>query len=549
MINLETDDHQRLVNLLKDLPEMAAEASRQAILEYAGLKKLLSMIDLSGTPFIAANNIVSDLSKRGCLTYGHEALGLLLNSIKILVGVDEKKILDGLLIKYNMIKYNMFARLPRIFVSHNTKGTEDENLLDNICNRLNKDFEVITDNKKQGIKNEWQHWHLKLLNELGKCDAGIIFLNDQNCTDLDCVHTASILRWRYWKENYFKLLIICLGTVTSKHTCEGAWARLSFSGTHQFFFPAPKEDEILKKINSQLNYLRTYPCKKTPVERMEDALTGLLAEVKDKNYLKDAVNEIVWHSNKSVLPIEHGCYNQSQLPVEQCLARAMLRQGMGSFYALINTLKNRITNVSYRNILELIAPSWVDLRAAGLIAKNINKKHDERVFCVNGGIPNFTGEMYVRQACYSDGGPDYSWKVIQVTTIDGDNVIEFIIRQIRKGLINKFPSIKKRYSRIEEIDDELIKKIDKMINQQLEEQEANNDLTFVVVPPAFEINTEVLKQIRNSYPSLTFFLLTGCKTTHPSFDHVEFLEPFLNPGAEDRANQEYDYNSNLIPSD
>lgn len=104
MLNLDASDHQQLVNLLKDLPEMATEASRRMILEYAGLKKLLPMIDLSGAPFIAANQIVSNLSKYGRLTYNHEALGLLLNSVKILVGLQEKEILDRLLIKYNMME-------------------------------------------------------------------------------------------------------------------------------------------------------------------------------------------------------------------------------------------------------------------------------------------------------------------------------------------------------------------------------------------------------------------------------------------------------------
>ncbi len=104
MLNLDTSAHQQLVDLLKDLPEMATEDSRRMILEYAGLKKLVPMINLSGASFIAANQIVSNLSKYGRLTYDHEALGLLLNSIKIFVGVQEKETLDRVLIKYNMME-------------------------------------------------------------------------------------------------------------------------------------------------------------------------------------------------------------------------------------------------------------------------------------------------------------------------------------------------------------------------------------------------------------------------------------------------------------
>src|SRR2546423_13886979 len=103
MFNLTTDERQQWVVLVQNLPELATEQSRRQMLDYAGLRQLLPMIDLSGPSFIAANTIVSYLCNYGRLTYDNEALGLLLNSTKSLVGLEQQEFLDSLLIKHNMM--------------------------------------------------------------------------------------------------------------------------------------------------------------------------------------------------------------------------------------------------------------------------------------------------------------------------------------------------------------------------------------------------------------------------------------------------------------
>jgi V8-like Glu-specific endopeptidase len=103
MVNLEVEDRKQLITLLKDLPELATERSRQQILELADLKQLASRIDLSGAPFVAVSEIVSYLSNYGRLTHDHEALGLLLNTLKNFVGVQQQAFLDMLLTKYDMM--------------------------------------------------------------------------------------------------------------------------------------------------------------------------------------------------------------------------------------------------------------------------------------------------------------------------------------------------------------------------------------------------------------------------------------------------------------
>lgn len=128
MVNLTPNDRQKLVALLQNLQQLANDRERRQILELAGLKKLVPMMDLSGSPFIVTNEIVSYLSDYGRLTYDQEALGLFLNLIKTFMGVQQQEFIDILLNKYDMM--TPIASLPNIdyWRGHET----EENILEKI---------------------------------------------------------------------------------------------------------------------------------------------------------------------------------------------------------------------------------------------------------------------------------------------------------------------------------------------------------------------------------------------------------------------------------
>lgn len=103
MTVLETEDRKILVSLLKDLPEFTTERSRKQILDFAGLQRLIPMIDLSGSQFLAVSEIVTYLARHGRLNFEHEALGVFLNTLKEFVGSSEKQTIDYILQKYNLM--------------------------------------------------------------------------------------------------------------------------------------------------------------------------------------------------------------------------------------------------------------------------------------------------------------------------------------------------------------------------------------------------------------------------------------------------------------
>lgn len=123
MTNFELEDRKQLITLLQDLPELATERSRLQMLELAGLKQLVSRIDLSGNTFVAISEIVRHLSSYGRLTHDNEALGLFLSTIKEFVGVQQQEFLDRMLTKYEMM--TPIAVLPNIEQWKGVETTED----------------------------------------------------------------------------------------------------------------------------------------------------------------------------------------------------------------------------------------------------------------------------------------------------------------------------------------------------------------------------------------------------------------------------------------
>jgi V8-like Glu-specific endopeptidase len=104
MITLEHQDLQQLVSLLQGQELMQDLSSRREALRFAGLGRLLPLLDLAGAPFVASSKVIGFLSTYGRLTYENEALGLFLNGIKAAVGVEQQDIIDRLLMKYQMME-------------------------------------------------------------------------------------------------------------------------------------------------------------------------------------------------------------------------------------------------------------------------------------------------------------------------------------------------------------------------------------------------------------------------------------------------------------
>jgi hypothetical protein len=147
--------------------------------------------------------------------------------------------------------------------------------------------------------------------------------------------------------------------------------------------------------------------------------------------------------------------------------------------------------------------------------------------------------MYIRQAYYDASCLDFSKRVISVTAKDGDNVSDYVLREVRQGIIGRFTALAAGMRDEAEVSDQ-------RINAELEARERDEGPTFVALPPNVVEDYDLLDEIQGRYPSLVLILFTGPDgQTLPDIG-IEFLEPLLSPGEEDTAQITYNRCCDLL---
>ena len=210
MINLEVSDRQQLIALLKELPELATERSRQQILQLAGLGELAPRIDLGGQTLIAVSEIVSYLSKYGRISTGEEALALFLKTLKDYTGIEQQEFLNKLLSKYEADepitseksrdnakeaqeqvqektvptsqKMPDSDKIPRIFICYAHKDNESQDPSKRYLSRLLEQLEPLNLQEQADIWSDEKielgsDWHNKIQGTLEQAQAAIFLVS------------------------------------------------------------------------------------------------------------------------------------------------------------------------------------------------------------------------------------------------------------------------------------------------------------------------------------------------------------------------------------
>ncbi len=102
MIHLSTNELKLLLSLLEQVPELGESRGRAQILDLAGLRRFIPLVDLSGPTRSVAHDMVRRLVSFGRVNDNQEALGMLLDAIKGLVGLEQQQALDGLMAGHDM---------------------------------------------------------------------------------------------------------------------------------------------------------------------------------------------------------------------------------------------------------------------------------------------------------------------------------------------------------------------------------------------------------------------------------------------------------------
>lgn len=112
MVNLEATDRKQILDLLIPLSILTNERGRDAVMVSANLEQVRSQVDLSGPSAVAIPLLINFLCTYGRLTYEHEALGRLLNTISDYVGLEEQNFIHSIITKYNLMTPAVETMLP-----------------------------------------------------------------------------------------------------------------------------------------------------------------------------------------------------------------------------------------------------------------------------------------------------------------------------------------------------------------------------------------------------------------------------------------------------
>lgn len=103
MVELTVEERRQLREILATVPALERPAGRRQILENAGLGRLAQHIDLHGDSYVVLSEMISRLVYQGRNDRGEETLGLFLNEIKPMTGLENQRILGALMNRHSMM--------------------------------------------------------------------------------------------------------------------------------------------------------------------------------------------------------------------------------------------------------------------------------------------------------------------------------------------------------------------------------------------------------------------------------------------------------------
>jgi hypothetical protein len=178
-------------------------------------------------------------------------------------------------------------------------------------------------------------------------------------------------------------------------------------------------------------------------------------------------------------------------------------------------MRDDIGTEALRKIFELLATSWVDLRATRYITEIAKGECAHRALAVN-GEQSLTAGCYVLRA---SGKPaDDTWNMVESNGVLSEKVLDDLKVNIEVALRAK-----------------LNLKPEESLEKELNLFDKMGEPVFVTLRAA-GINDRVLAALRCALPTVTFFFLAGREESNQtalSSVNVEYIAPPLDDGFED----------------
>jgi len=406
--------------------------------------------------------------------------------------------------------------IKRIFISYSGKDSSSVDLCNHLYHSFRQEgFDVFVDRKRIDAGSKWRD---EIYSWLGLCHAGIIILS-QKALEKDCVwvpREAAILTWRQHLQPEFGIIPILMPGVQVEdlHTNE-QYRDLRIDSLQCISHQDNKSTQ--HTLSSKLSQLKNV--KKTPYEEISEQIEILLGDIRE-DILCRALERL---NINTVQAFEN---------VRQSLSLSLLQMHLIEAVKVLEFLvpfSPDLTAVD--RILDIIAPNWVDVRAARWILICARKQQLKPAIVLN-AASKFAAEMYVRRATCKPS--KNCWQVIPITAIHGENAFEDITREIWQVL--------KDYFNDALISDPFDDSPDQELITLLQHLNGLGRPAVIVMKLPPQANT-LITRLRDQYPYLTFLFLSGRELPDPG-QYPETLLKSLRPAL--NAQMEADARKNFI---
>lgn len=398
----------------------------------------------------------------------------------------------------------------RIFVSHSSK---DRALTDAVCAELKAGAAAGAYATTSGVDalvdyerlQDGAPWPKQLHEWLAKCHAGLILLTRDALASDWVLKEATILTWRQSLNDRFLVFVACdRKDVTEEALKQYRYGPLSLRTIERIdsLDPATIAASVRQSIGQP-----------NPPRTLFDRLAGALSDI-----MTDAVKPNALKALAERLRVDPPAWDLQRSEREQYLeeiARRLLSESLGGFNGInevIAELDQTVKAESLTEILNFLAPYWVDAEAAGRL-RALTIREPRGAAALNTTEPAHCGLMYVRRAHHLG----FNFMLPNLAGGDGGQTAREIGNQILEY-------VKKRgWAKSTDSDDKVKQVLLKWPNP-----------VYAVLPEP--IDPEVLAELRDQFTGVTFVMATGAQLTPDErFADVDWLRPELATGTDDRV--------------
>lgn len=410
----------------------------------------------------------------------------------------------------------------KVFISHRNSDTISDIFLSSLLTALQEDgHDTLVDCQ---LLQSGQNWRDEIYSWVGLCHAAIILLSHDAKDSIWVARETSILLWRRTLDPNFIVIPVYLDDLSPDEFTLGHFKDLQLREVQSIQL----NDQALALTDIQQRLSNLNSNENTPLERDACLVADCLAELDD---------DTLSHAS-SLIAFDLGPWTPDQ-NIKKTFSLQLLQVSITEAVPALEYISSRMTTPhSAQRILELMAPSWVDICAARWL---IDCSHDTdlKPCPVLNAKTMFAAGMYVRRAS-GQAKSDRCWQVIPYSGVFGEEALDDTVTEIQEALSRCFNFIADPFESANETEQRL--------TRLLKTREETGKPVFIALQYCSGLSG-ILTQLQNALPYVNFIILSG--EDFPEFSSamstkVKLVEPKLTAGAEAQAQHDYDFARSTI---